>query len=71
MGISWAYHQYIFGISCAYLQPYIQAYLQAYLWVYLRHKLIVVKIVVIASPSASSVSIFGTFFYWSALKNDF
>ena len=63
MGISRAYiHQNIFGISCAYLQAYIQAYLQAYPWAYLRHVLIVVKIVFIASPSASSVSIFGIFF---------
>ena len=68
MGISRAYHQNIFGISCAYLQAYIHAYFQVYLRAYLRHILIVVKIVVVASPSASSVSIF-VFFLWGMVKD--
>ena len=54
-------YRHILGISWAYLQAYLQAYIQAFLQAYLRHILIVVKNVVIASPSAFSLSIFGIF----------
>ena len=68
-GIFWAYVQaYLHACLQAYLQAYLRAYLRAYLQAYLRHILIVVKIVVIASPSTSCVSIFGIFekkgIYW-------